>query len=288
MPILFDYHINYLSDTNNQTKLPFSVFAMTQQGLLHQSQSIGNQDAACVYVGKNVMMGAVADGCTSGANLNGKSSNQVGAHLMSYLAVRVARKLIQKNHIPLEDFIPPFQQALIGHFKKIMNAINPWKNERNEIIKNLFASTLITFIITQDQFLILNCGDGDIFINEEKQRLQHQSGRYFANNLIDLKFNQDTGYSINPDFQINCLKIGNSIDLNNLLIATDGLIDDDITDTPGFNHFFFHPSKIVMKPGFTDRKTEFRKNLLDEIATSKNGRLWPLDDATFISLKRTI
>src|SRR5436189_4637882 len=105
MTILFDYHINFLSDTENGTKLPFSVFGLTQQGLSHESHSIGNQDAACVYVGKNLLVGAVADGCTSGKNLDGMSSNQVGAHIISYLAVRTARKLIFKKHTPVDEIL---------------------------------------------------------------------------------------------------------------------------------------------------------------------------------------
>ena len=97
MTLLFEYQINFLSDSRNATKLPFSAFGMTQQGLQHANYSIGNQDAGCIYVGKNLIIGAVSDGCTSGTNLNGLSYNQVGAHLLSHLAVRAARSLILKS-----------------------------------------------------------------------------------------------------------------------------------------------------------------------------------------------
>jgi len=287
MSLLFDYHINFLSDTNNKTEVPFSVFAMTQQGLSHQSQSLGNQDAVCVYVGKNVIIGAVADGCTSGNNLNGKSSNQVGAHLMSYLSVRVARKLILKNHLSLEEIVIPFQQSLISHLKKTLNALSPWKNERTEIIRNFFASTLIILVVTKEQYIIFYCGDGDVFINAEKKHLHNQSGKYFANNLVDLKFNHQSGYFINPEFQFNCLQKGNSLELNNLIVATDGFIDSDVTETPEFNRFFFQQNGTKSNNGFIDKRTDFRRNLLESISAAKNGKIWPADDATFISLKRT-
>lgn len=286
MTILFDYHINFLTDSDNRTKLPFSVFGMTQQGLSHQSYSIGNQDAGCVYVGKNLIVGAVADGCTSGKNLNGMSSNQVGAHITSYLAVRVARKLILKKQIAVQNLVAPFQQSLIGDLRRTLNSLNPWKYEKEEILKNFFSSTIILFIITQNDFIVLSCGDGDAYVNAEKKELTSSGGKYFANNLFDLKFTPDAGYLINPDYQINCLHKGETKDLNNLLIATDGFIDNDVEEESSFKQFFFNEENQNSKSGFVDRKIEFRTNFLERITESKNGKMWPLDDATFISIQR--
>lgn len=286
MTILFDYHINFLSDTENKTKLPFSVFGMTQQGLSHESHSIGNQDAGCVYVGKNLIVGAVADGCTSGKNLNGMSSNQVGAHIMSYLAVRAARKLILKKHISTEKFISPFQQTLLNDLRRTVNSLNPWKFEREEVLKNFFSATIILFIVTQNDYILLSCGDGDAFINGQKKELTSSGGKYFANNLYDLKFDSDNGYLINPNFQIHCLHSGATSSLNNILISTDGFIDTDIEEDIAFNNFFFSESGEEEKTGFVDKKKEFRTNVLESISETKNGRLYPLDDATFISLQR--
>jgi hypothetical protein len=286
MTILFDYHINFLSDSENRTKLPFSVFGMTQQGLSHESHSIGNQDAGCVYVGRNLIVGAVADGCTSGKNLNGMSSNQVGAHIMSYLAVRAARKLILKKHISIESFVSPFQQSLINDLRRTVNSLNPWKFEREEIIKNFFSATIILFIITQNDYILLSCGDGDAFVNAERKELTSAGGKYFANNLKDLKFDSENGYLLDPAYQIKCLNKGVTESLNNLLISTDGFIDSDVEEDNSFKNFFFGENNHIEKSGFADRKFEFRKNVLESISETKNGRLYPLDDATFISLKR--
>ncbi len=286
MAILFDYHINFLSDSENRTKLPFSVFGLTQQGLSHESHSIGNQDAGCIYIGKNLLVGAVADGCTSGKNLNGMSSNQVGAHIISYLAVRTARKLILKKHTAIGELLNPFQQSLINDLRKSLNALHPWKFERIEILKNFFSSTIILFIITQTDYIVLACGDGDIYINAGKKELTSSGGKYFANNLHDLKFNSDSGYSINPAYQVNCIQRGETKDLDNLLISTDGFVDSDIEEGNSFSHFFFNPENKDSKSGFVDRKSEFRTNFLNRVTETKNGRLWPLDDATFISIKR--
>ena len=286
MTILFDYHINFLSDTENRTKLPFSVFGMTQQGLSHESHSIGNQDAGCVYVGKNLIVGAVADGCTSGKNLNGMSSNQVGAHIMSYLAVRAARKLILKKHITTDKFVSPFQQTLLNDLRRTVNSLNPWKFEREEVLKNFFSATIILFIVTQNDYILLFCGDGDAFINGQKRELTSSGGKYFANNLHDLKFDSDNGYLINPNFQIHCLHSGATSSLNNILISTDGFIDTDIEEDAAFNSFFFTERVKGEKTGFVDRMKDFRTNVLESISETKNGRLYPLDDATFISLQR--
>jgi hypothetical protein len=74
--------------------------------------------------------------------------------------------------------------------------------------------------------------------------------------------------------------------LNNLLISTDGFIDSDVEEDNSFKNFFFGENNHIEKSGFADRKFEFRKNVLESISETKNGRLYPLDDATFISLKR--
>lgn len=285
MNILFDYHINFLSDSENRTKLPFSLFGMTQQGLSHESHSIGNQDAACIYVGKKLIIGAVSDGCTSGENLNGMSSNQIGAHIMSYLAVRTARKLILKKQISIDLVIEPFQQSMIHDLKRTVNSINPWKFEKMEILKNFFSATIIIFVITQESYILLSCGDGDAFVNAERIELTSSGGKYFANNLFDLKFDSSTGYLINQEYRIKCLQIGETKNLNNILISTDGFLDRDVEEDPSFRNFFFKEKGHNEKNGFVDRKREFRTNFLENISETKNGRLWPLDDATFISVK---
>lgn len=286
MTILFDYHINFLSDSENKTKLPFSVFGLTQQGLSHESHSIGNQDAGCVYVGRNLIIGAVADGCTSGNNLNGMSSNQVGAHIMSYLAVRAARKLILKKHIRTENFASPFQQTLLSDLRKTVNALNPWKFEREEILKNFFSATVILFVITPNDYILLSCGDGDAYVNGEKIELTNAGGKYFANNLHDLKFDSEKGYLINPSYQIQTLKTGATSSLNNIFISTDGFIDNDVEADSTFRNFFFDETTASDKTGFVDRKSAFRRNVIESISEAKNGRLYPLDDATFISIQR--
>jgi len=286
MTILFDYHINYLSDSENRTQLPFTVFGMSQQGLSHESHSIGNQDAGCVYVGRNLIIGAVADGCTSGKNLNGMSSNQVGAHIMSYLAVRAARKLVLKRHISIETIVTPFQQLLIHDLKRTINALNPWKFEKNEIINNFFASTILLCIITQTDYILLSCGDGDAFVNGERIELTNSGGKYFINNLYNLKIDSRNDYIIDPAFQIQCLWKSTTNSLNNLFISTDGFVDSDVEEDKSFKSFFFDDSNMNKKTGFVDRKSEFRTIFLESISETKNGRLWPLDDATFISIQR--
>ena len=153
-------------------------------------------------------------------------------------------------------------------------------------MKNFFSATIILFIVTQNDYILLSCGDGDAFINGVKKELTSSGGKYFANNLYDLKFDSGNGYLINPNFQIKCLHSGTTNSLNNILISTDGFIDNDIEEDVAFNNFFFNEASMEEKRGFVDRKKEFRTNVLESISETKNGRLYPLDDATFISLQR--
>lgn len=286
MNLLFDYHINYYSDSKNRTDLPFSIFALTQQGLEHQKLNVGNQDAGTLYLGKNILIGSVADGCTSGNNLNGKSNNQTGAVIGSYLIVRLLRKLVLKKHIPLSEILPPLEHNLMTSLRKFVNALNPWEFERRGLIKNFFLSTLLFFVITEDEYLIANCGDGDILINGSYNSLNLDSGNYFANNLIEMQKLENGDYSIKPSLNFRIVSQGRTNDLHNLFIATDGFLDEDVLKHHAFQEFFLNRTDDGRGNGFQERRSEFRRDFLSSTLEMKNGRIWPQDDATFISIQR--
>lgn len=286
MSFLFEYQVNYHSDSNNVTKLPFAVFSLTQEGLEHQRLSIGNQDAGCLYLGKKLLIGAVADGCTSGSNLNRMSHNQVGAYLGSYLAVRLIRNLITQNRIALDDLIPVFDEHFTQSYRKLIRTLNPWQFEHDQVLRNLLFTTVIFFLITEDKYLIAHCGDGDIIVNSRAYNLHKDSGNYFASKLISLRRrNQQSFVPTKEDPKFKIIEVGKTTDLNNLFIATDGFLDSDIKENPAFNNFFLNTIKNATG-GFIDRKIEFRKDFLEPIKEIKNGRIWPSDDATFISISR--
>jgi hypothetical protein len=286
MAILFDYHINYSSDCDNLSSLPFSVFGMSQEGFSHISASIGNQDAGCVYIGRNIIIGSIADGCTSGNNLNGKSFNQVGAHLTSYLICRLIRKLVLKNHFPLKNIKEPLERDLLNHFKRISNTLNPWQFERAVVINNFLASTFLTFVLTKDEYLILGCGDGAVYLNAKPISQVREGGAYFSNNLIQSKVTVNEISNDGLRVPINIIAHGRAEDLASILISTDGFIDNDVEEINQFNTFFFENMDTKLKNGFNDLKLQFRNDVVDKIIAAKDGRIWPYDDATFISLKR--
>ena len=286
MSFLFDYQINYYSDSDDITQLPFSIFALTQQGLEHQRLNIGNQDSGSLYLGKRVLIGAVADGCTGGKNINRLSNNQVGASISSYLTVRLLRKLVVKKKIGLKDLLPEFEQELLFHYKRLLNTLNPWKFEKSIVIKNMFLSTIIFFIITENEYLVANCGDGDVIINGSTRKLDDQNSIYFAKNLTEIKRNQNGNYFINPIYSFKTIAIGNSSELNSLFIATDGFLDDDIEQHPAFSKFFLEGTSEENFSGFRMDRAEFRTDFLTPIMEMKDGLIYPHDDATFISLNR--
>jgi hypothetical protein len=259
---------------------------LTQQGLEHQRLNIGNQDSGTLYLGRNVLIGSVADGCTSGSNLNGKSYNQTGAVLEGYLTVRLLRKLVIKNHVPLGQILPALEQELIFNLSKFLNILNPWKSERVEVIRNVLLSTLIFFVITEDDYLIANCGDGDILINGNHTSLDAHSGKYFAKNLVETQKMKDGVYTINPSLHFCSVVQGKTDDVDSLLIATDGFLDRDILKHYVFKRFFLDEIGENHSNGFQDRRLEFRKDFLAPLVDAKNGRIWPHDDATFISIQR--
>ncbi|MBL8080453.1 MAG: protein phosphatase 2C domain-containing protein [Anaerolineales bacterium] len=286
MSLLFDYHVNYHSDSRNGTDLPFSIFSMTQQGLEHKKSSIGNQDSATLYLGRNILIGCVADGCTGGNSLDRKSFNQVGAVVGGYLTVRLLRKLVLKNHVAVSELLPVFEKELMFHLRKLQRAVNPWRFERDEVLRNLFLSTLIFFVITKDEYMIANCGDGDVVVNGIHSNLGKEGGSYFASNLIGIQNMKRVASPEEFNIRFHCISQGRSEDVRSMFIATDGFLDGDILQQNEFQRFFLSTDISGNRNGFQDRRSEFRKDFLPPTLAVKNGRLWPQDDATFISIRR--
>jgi hypothetical protein len=287
MAVLFDYQINYYSDSKNETIIPFTVFALTQQGLEHQHLNIGNQDSGSLYVGRKYIIGAVADGCTGGVNINKKSVNQVGAFISSYLAIRICRKLLVKRRMKLDEyFLTVFEQEFLLNYKRLLNSLNPWQIEKELVIRNFLLSTLTFFVVTDDDYLVAHCGDGDVIINNIPKSLNGQGGNYFALNLWDTKRNESGNYSINPKYCFHLIEKNKTTALKNIFISTDGFLDAEITETPLFNKFFFNEFTQNNSNCFKDRRTEFRRDFLTPLLQLKRNEIWPHDDATFISLTR--
>ncbi|MCF8276186.1 MAG: protein phosphatase 2C domain-containing protein [Flavobacteriales bacterium] len=255
---------------------------MSQEGLMHKESSIGNQDSASIYIGKRLLVGTIADGCTSGTNLNGHSFNQVGAYFLSFLGVRIARRIVLKNKVSLAGFPLEFERLINYRLARTINAVHPWKFERKQFLNNLMSSTLTVFVITEKYYVILNCGDGDVFINGNRMTVTSSSGKYLSNNFVE--FNSGDEEAL---VSMKIVGSGNTKNLDSLLIATDGLLDTDVLETPEFGSFFFDSKIVGLKNGFQDRRREFQKRVVKEVLKKKEGRDWPTDDATFISVIRT-
>lgn len=278
MPFLFNYHISYQSNCKNRTELPFEVFGLTQQGSSHQHISIGNQDSGGVYIGKNLIVGVVADGCSSGKNIDGFSSNQVGSHIACNLIIKITRRLLERKKMDLENFKKEFEYSLFRQYRRLFNAFSPWKNERSLILSNLFSSTFIVSVITIKHYWVFHCGDGDVFINKKHYSLSNKHNIYFTNYLLNTK---------KPFNNIKFIKSEETKNLNNILIATDGFVDNQIKENNQFQDFFFNKRKpLFYQTGFNDRKTEFRTNVVSQIIKKNIYQDWPQDDATFISIRR--
>jgi hypothetical protein len=111
--------------------------------------------------------------------------------------------------------------------------------------------------------------------------LYSNQGKYFTNHLVD----KSQQLSLQKN-NIKFIKTGKTKDLKNILIATDGFIDNKIKKTSEFQKFFFDNKPLFNQTGFSDRKTEFRINVLNKITDKDSHHDWPFDDATFISLNR--
>jgi hypothetical protein len=276
---LFDYQVYCNSDSNFETDVPFSVFALSQQGSDHQARSLGNQDACSVYIGKSAIVGAVADGCSTGQNLNGLSYNQVGAHLGSYLATRIVRKLVLKHQLAPQEIKPKFEAELLKAYKRMLRVFSPWKSEKTDVLLNFFSSTIIFFVLTKDSYAVYRVGDGDVYLNGELKEGDHTG--YFTNALIEPKLLGNNDLHINPQYSLESVGEGEISNLESLFICSDGFSRQMIAGNKRLQRFFFESHQS--KSGFWDRRSEFRREL-QEVLKDQSHDNWPTDDATFISV----
>lgn len=282
---MFDYHINLYTDSNNNTSLPFAVFGLSQEGIEHKNISIGNQDVGTIYIGRNIIIGALADGCTSGCNLDGTSYNGMGAAFISYMATRILRKIVIKKKIKSYNILELFEYEMMLSIKKILNILNPWRFEQEPLIKNMLLSTILFFIVTEKDYMVAGCGDGDVVVNGGHKNLNIYSGDYMSSKIINL--NKNNGIDpLERRGKINSHSNGDMSGLSSIMISTDGFLDEDIVKSVAFDEFFIGDKRKILKKGFNDRLTEYRNDFLPSILEKKKNREWPQDDATFICINR--
>lgn len=267
--------------------MPFAIGGATQQGVVHKLENKNNQDAICIELNERFIAGVVCDGCAGTHNSlrNSYSNNEVAAKLFAMKIISAIRNTIEEKKNPDNiEFLNCVSEKLITDFSKLVDILCPNSEEEKEIfIFDFLMTTIVGFIITNERYIVFNCGDGIFSVNDKIQELQ-ESGRYFSENI--LKICCPTKFSkIEDSSQLKICAEGNTTELKNIFLASDGFLP-----------LLFNYSSVLID--FINRKNpkvrnnfdfllqDLRSNLITQDKVKTHSKDWLEDDATFLLLSK--
>lgn len=194
-------------------------YGATVPGHKHIKELRNNQDGYSIMRSDHLIVGVVTDGCTTSKKY---SNNEVGAKLFPSLITKVIADRIADNEesVITQRFWNLVSQDVLAKISTIADML-PGKKSEN--IKDYLLFTIVGFVVYENTVILFNCGDGVYGINDNLQIIKPASTElqpYLSYQLTSL---DDT--HLLTHCKINILKIVGLEVVENLIIATDGLVD---------------------------------------------------------------
>lgn len=286
--IPFTYHFINLRTNHSTNKIPFVVGGATQQGTTHIFDNKNNQDAISIFLCDDFMIGIVCDGCTSTHDelRNSFSNNEIGSKLISYHLSNILQKYLSTNKVLDESFLESIAESLFSRLQSFITSLREDDEKEKEIfIYDYLMTTILCFVVTEDNYIIFSCGDGVIGINDEIHSLD-ENGSYFSSSLLSVCCPTFYSKPIKTN-KFNVNYIGKTSELENIFLATDGF-NDIVAKYPLKLKSFIINSIPKAKNGYDFLLPEFRKSILndEDISIYSTYANWPKDDASFLLLRR--
>jgi len=270
-------------------------YGATVPGHKHIKELRNNQDGYYITRFENCIIGVVTDGCTTNSMV---SHNDVGANLFAaIIAKTIARRVMDKEeYIDSPRFWELVSQDTLAQIKIIADML-PGKTTLT--VKEYLLFTIVGFMVIEDMVIIFHCGDGVYGVNDDIYPIKPaitDEQPYLSYQLTSVN---NTG--LLPDCRIKVLTLVPLDQVNNLIIATDGLneiiqLEDKIipmTKTPGGKLAdFWTDEKILKNPHIAQNKLlamnkkSFTVNY-DKREVLHHHELME-DDTTFIVLTKKI
>jgi hypothetical protein len=205
--------------------LPFSLRKGRVLGRDHARWGKNCQDGCAfkrsVVLDKEYLIGAVADGCGQG------EYNEVAGIMTVTFAVNQIEHLLHFE-TPAAQIPIALYPSVIGFFETIRKQI-PFKSPAEIIgfIQNYLLSTLIAFVIGEEEGVIFYAGDGFIMINDKIHRLEYENqSPYPGYHLVPRSVLQGGFSELPRTFEVLSVEIAQ---LERLAIATDGFSEELLT-----------------------------------------------------------
>ncbi|MDD2899048.1 MAG: protein phosphatase 2C domain-containing protein [Desulfuromonadaceae bacterium] len=209
----------------DSTTLPFTIGSVTQHGF---HEPIGNnQDAVGLGIYESNIIAVVCDGCAGASphGLNNVSFNECGSQLLTILATQAIQRLLSLGFTPGTDMIAKLELDLKEkYFQLVSLLVGKDSFLREHVLFELLMSTIVGAVIGPERWCVFHGGDGVVIVNGKYHDINGSppdghSGEYLANSiLLKERGNQ-------PDNVLHILNEGDSSNLNNLLLGSDGMLD---------------------------------------------------------------
>jgi len=190
----------------------FELAAGTVAGRDHKTLLKNNQDAFVFEDRKDALVGAVADGCGSGA------WSEVGAQIGVRLVVEAVHRWY--NGCPqlfTQDFAKEgFAKVRRVVLTRLASLVVDMGGSYSETVGEGLLFTLVGFLVTPERTFVFAAGDGLVFVNGQRTALEsgeRNAPEYLSYGLLEGR--SEAG-------ELRVIASPNTDDVQSILVATDG------------------------------------------------------------------
>jgi hypothetical protein len=177
------------------------------RGREHARLHRNNQDAAAFATSADVVIAAVADGCSSGC------STEVGARFAATWLARWLPRYARAGGV--DAWAPVAAAALTAELGAIARALAPSPEDLPGTVNDFLLFSFLAAVVTRDRTTVIGAGDGMFAVNGSAQVIDpgpDNAPDYLAYALLDAE----------PRTRVRVHFDGATSDVTSIVVATDG------------------------------------------------------------------
>ncbi|MEP7120423.1 MAG: protein phosphatase 2C domain-containing protein [Byssovorax sp.] len=188
-------------------------------GPAHRRLGRNNQDAWAAWVGDDLAVLVVADGCSGGV------ASEVGAHLAArWMVAQAVRRWDRECTGQHEELARDLFDGLVRRFDALAAELAPEPTSYPEVVADLLLATVLVAFVDHEMASVFGIGDGLVLVNDDPILLSCDAKagpEYLAYRLLGRHDSGRDSGAIVP----RLLAKASTNELQRLVLATDGAQD---------------------------------------------------------------